>query len=1023
MHDATKNPRPASQDPLPLRASAVDRLAGIGRWHWDQPQRTLACCDAMRALLDGDDLEGIVPLRTLLRRIPVEDRRLLWRALRRVRDGAQTLRLTIRVRRPNGSWLHLRALAVADRDQTGRLGSLLGLGQDVTRQVEAALALAASETRYRGILESAGDPIFVYDQDGKVIDANPQACAATAYTLEELRGRPISFISPYIAEAEVIRSWRELIPGRPVTRQGVHRRKDGSEYPVEVRVGVFVSSGERHFVAIARDISERQRIVRETTLAAQRFRAIFDLDLIGVGVLDTTRRWLEVNDVLLTLLGRERAELIGRSWSAVLDAEDRLREDQLWRDMSREGRSSYAVDLHLRDARGRPVPVRLSMGAARGGDGLAPQYILLVQDLSERRAWEAAKAESEARLRSLINATTDAIALLDPDGTIRVLNRAGARLLGTTSRQALGRSFYGFLDRGRAVTHRHVFHDVLSTQLPVNREERWGERWMDIVVFPVLDGNGKAMGLTLYARDVTRRRETEQRLQDNEARLRGAFDSAVHGIALLSLQGGFLRVNGALCRIVGQEAALLLSADHSVLGQPDPEHDEDPLDALLGGRSPDCSVERRLQRPDGTEAWIHVAGSIVRAEDNTPLHVVVHVQDITLRRQAEKRARTAESHLLEAAALMSEGLLLFDEDNRLVLYNEAYLRQMPELTDVVHPGVSRETIVRRVVDDGLLFVSPDPLEAQEDQTESTIDHMPLPGMGPRTSAPREFRRPDGRWYLVRTSRTGAGYTLVLGSDITDLKTREHTLASAKEAAELANRAKSEFLANMSHELRTPLNAIIGFSDIIQNTMFGAIGNPVYAEYARRIHESGLHLLDIISDILDLSKIEAGELTLEEAPVALAPLGEETRQMLLTRAELKGIHLLNAIAPDLPALWADALRLKQILINLMTNAVKYTPEGGEVVVRASVRPEGGVTLSVEDNGIGMDAEGIRIALTPFGQVESTYTRRQGGTGLGLPLTAKLVDAHDGLLEIQSSPGRGTTVSALFPSARTIWPGVN
>ncbi|GEO82135.1 hypothetical protein ROR02_22660 [Pararhodospirillum oryzae] len=1014
---AARSEAPAAALPAsassPDTARALDRLAGLGHWEWRRDSATVTCSVPLLDLLKEQG-SGEQTVRALLRRLPPRDRRLVMLALRRIGQGRDILRLTCRLTLADHRVLHLRLLGLVERDDAGRMLRIHGLGQDVTHQVEAALALAASESRFRGILECAGDPIYIHDLSGRILDATPQACIATGYTLEELRASSVPDIDVSTTLEGLTQGWVSLVPGHPVTRQGRHRRKDGSEYPVEIRLALFLDAGERRFVAVARDISERERNQRDIALAAERFRAFFDLDMLGVGVLDAERRWLQVNDTLLKLIGRERAEVIGRPWGHMLDPDDRGRDEVLFRDLARSRRRSYSIDTRLRDSRDRAVPVRLSMGAVRDTTGAITQVMLLIQDLSDRQAWEAAKAESEARLRSLINTTTDAIALLDPDGTIRVINRAGAHLLGSTPRQALNRTFYSFLNRSEAVDRRHVFHEVLSTMLPTNREEQWGERWMDVVIFPVLDGTGRAIGLTLHARDITRRRETEQRLKDNEARLRGAFDGAVHGIALISLDGGLLRVNGALARILERPSHNLLAGDYRVFSHPDHPRPDD-FDAMIRGHLTECSVERPVLRGDGESSWIHVAGSLAKADDDTPLYFVVHVQDITGRRQAEERARTAESHLLEAAALISEGMLLFDASDRLVLFNAAYLRHMPELTDAIRPGATLRDLSDQILARRLMvpsFSKPMPYPS---------DPLGLSRARPDRTSTFEFMRPDGRCFLVRTSRTRAGYTLILGSDITDMKTRERMLADSKEAAESANRAKSEFLANMSHELRTPLNAIIGFSDILQGEMFGPLGNPVYTEYARRIHESGLHLLDIISDILDLSKIEAGELVLEETAVDLRALTDEAVLMLRTLADLKHIDLANKIRPDLPLLWGDPLRLKQILLNLINNALKFTPEGGSVSIRAGLDSRGGVALAVDDTGIGMDEEGVRVALTPFGQIASAYTRQEGGTGLGLPLTLKLVHAHEGLLDIRSRPGAGTSVSASFPPHRTRAPG--
>jgi signal transduction histidine kinase len=242
------------------------------------------------------------------------------------------------------------------------------------------------------------------------------------------------------------------------------------------------------------------------------------------------------------------------------------------------------------------------------------------------------------------------------------------------------------------------------------------------------------------------------------------------------------------------------------------------------------------------------------------------------------------------------------------------------------------------------------------------------------------------------------------------------LLDAKEKAEFASRTKSEFLANMSHELRTPLNAIIGFSEMIQAETFGPVGHPNYKEYARDIGESGLHLLEIINDLLDMSKIETGRVELNESLVEVPRAIESCLRLVAERAANGKVMLLRELPPRLMRLRADARLVKQILLNLISNAVKFTPEGGQVTIAVEANPAEGMVLTVEDNGIGIAPEDIPRAMTPFLQVESALNRRHEGTGLGLPLAKALAELHGGRLELNSELGVGTRVAVYFPAER-------
>ena len=240
------------------------------------------------------------------------------------------------------------------------------------------------------------------------------------------------------------------------------------------------------------------------------------------------------------------------------------------------------------------------------------------------------------------------------------------------------------------------------------------------------------------------------------------------------------------------------------------------------------------------------------------------------------------------------------------------------------------------------------------------------------------------------------------------------LKIARDQAESANRAKTEFLATMSHELRTPLNAIIGFSEIIQTETLGPIGSVKYRDYATDIHESGRHLLDLINDILDLSKVESGLDELHEEDIEIPELAHSVWRLIQQRAEKQGVSLVLELPEEPPLLYADLRKMKQILVNLMSNAIKFTEAGGKVTMRVWFRGDSGYVFQIADTGIGIALEDIPKALSQFGQVDSTFGRRHEGTGLGLPLTKALVELHGGSLDLQSQPNVGTTVTARFPA---------
>jgi signal transduction histidine kinase len=258
----------------------------------------------------------------------------------------------------------------------------------------------------------------------------------------------------------------------------------------------------------------------------------------------------------------------------------------------------------------------------------------------------------------------------------------------------------------------------------------------------------------------------------------------------------------------------------------------------------------------------------------------------------------------------------------------------------------------------------------------------------------------------------------LEQEVAQRRKAETALRRARDDSELANRSKTEFLANMSHELRTPLNAIIGFSEIMRDELLGPLGDKRYGQYARDIHGSGSHLLEIINDILDLSKIEAGKHDLVEDTVELSAVVKGCLTLLGERAQSAGVALQQQLPDDLPALRADPRKVKQVMLNLLTNAVKFTRSGGSVTVIAERRPSGDVAVQVSDTGIGIDPADFERVMAPFGQVDTGLGRKYEGTGLGLPLARAFTELHGGTLELDSAPDEGTTVTVVLPKERVI-----
>ena len=436
----------------------------------------------------------------------------------------------------------------------------------------------------------------------------------------------------------------------------------------------------------------------------------------------------------------------------------------------------------------------------------------------------------------------------------------------------------------------------------------------------------------------------------------------------------------------------------------------------------------RMRHADGRWLWLRARCELTRQDGDAGLHLIGIAVDITEQKSLVEKTVAADLRLRDAIETIPEAFVLWDADNRLVLCNSNFqaLHHLPDAA--VTAGTAYETVVAA---------------GKKPIIRTTVANEDGQPPGARTF---EAQLDDGRWMHISERRTKDGGYVSVGTDIIKIKLHEQKLvegekrriatiddlrmsqqalerqadqladltgkyADEKTRAEEANAAKSKFLANMSHELRTPLNAIIGFSEIMEAQMFGPLGAEKYSEYSRDIKESGQYLLDVINDVLDMSKIEAGGIRLTPEDVDLDPVLADCMRVVWGRANEKRLVLQSDVATAI-RLKADRRALKQITLNLLSNAVKFTPEGGTVNVRGHVRA-GMVTIVIQDSGIGIPKDALRKLGRPFEQVESQLTKRHQGSGLGLAIAKSLVELHGGAMRIFSTLGKGTTVMVRLP----------
>ncbi|WP_431855065.1 PAS domain S-box protein [Azospirillum sp.] len=639
---------------------------------------------------------------------------------------------------------------------------------------------------------------------------------------------------------------------------------------------------------------------------------------------------------------------------------------------------------------------------------------LLLRYLRRLETTARALRDSEHRARAIFDSTFQYMALLEPDGRILAVNRAGLdfgneRFEDGDLSSAAGCPAWKMRAWRRCPDSAARMRDAVEraaagtlTRFEAELLGLDGMHTVDCSVKPVHDGDGRVVLLIAEARDISERKRIENSLRQSEARLRSYLDAAMEGILVTDRTGRYVDANPAACEILGYARDELLTRNVRDILTEAPRTAEglpDIFATLLHTGA--FRGETAMRRKDGVLRLAEVTA--VRLEADRNLSVI---RDVTERRAAEEALRSSTGRL--------GALVQALPDIAFILDGEARYREVLAARDDLVTVPPREVIGRHATE----VLPPDVARRMAEVIARTL----------RSAQPQAMEYvlqvPAGRrWFEARTAALPPDFgprpmVLVLARDITERVLAAERLAQAKEQAEGANRIKSNFLATMSHELRTPLNAIIGFSEIMVHQVFGPIGNERYADYARHIQQSGTHLLELINDVLDMSKLEAGRYTLEDRVMKLDAVLDACLTVSAVPAEAGGVALVPAVCQPLPRLRGDERAVRQVVLNLLSNAVKFTPPGGRVTLSAGPAPGGGLELTVADTGIGIAPEALETIAEPFQQADNSISRRFGGTGLGLAISRNLMELHGGSLNIVSEPGRGTTVTVRFPAERVV-----
>jgi two-component system cell cycle sensor histidine kinase PleC len=527
----------------------------------------------------------------------------------------------------------------------------------------------------------------------------------------------------------------------------------------------------------------------------------------------------------------------------------------------------------------------------------------------------------------------------------------------------------------------------------------------------------------------TRAREADTIYDTVRSRIDTALNRGRCGLWDWDLARGRIFWSQSMFAILGLRArnGLLSFGEVNALVHPEDIDLYDLAAQLADAKTMQVDHAFRMRHANGNWVWLRARCELVRQRADSGPHLIGIAVDITEQKTLVEKTVEADLRLRDAIETIPEAFVVWDAQNRLVLCNSNFqeLHNLPD--EAIKAGASYEDVVA---------AGRKPVVRSKVTSEGQIP-------GARTF---EAQLDDGRWLHISERRTKDGGYVSVGTDITNIKLHEEKLiesekrlmatvadlrnsqqklerqaeevadlaekyAEEKTRAEDANQAKSKFLANMSHELRTPLNAIIGFSEIMESAMFGPLGSDKYREYSSDIHQSGQYLLEVINDVLDMSKIEAGRIRLDPEQIDLEPFLNDAMRVVSARANDKQLTLKARIGSGI-SLMADQRLLKQIILNLLSNAVKFTPEGGNITIRARASG-GGVSIAIADTGIGIPKAALTRLGRPFEQVESQLTKSHQGSGLGLAIAKSLIELHHGTMHIRSVLGRGTIVLLRLP----------
>jgi PAS domain S-box-containing protein len=946
--------------------------------------------------------------------------------------------------------------------ESGEVAGCYVLTVDVTERKRQETAVRENEHRLKLITDNVGANITYLDTEQRYRFVNRNFAEVLGLSNDEIIGKraeelqdPGMYqqVAPYI---EAALAGEEVHFERHRTGvDGVTRTYQSTYLPHLDERGDVVG-----IYGLSVDVSERERsetLVRENE---QRLRLITDNVGAHITYLDREQRYQFANKALTDIFGLSRDEIIGKK-SSEIQSEENYSAARPYIEAALKGeevsfeRSWVGNDGENISFQSTYLPDFDEQGEVIGTYGVSV-------DITELKRAEIEAHENEQRLKLITDNVAAAIVYFDAAQRYQFGNKAFEELHGVPVEQLIGKPVVEVVGEAGYRELQPYIEAALDGERQTFEQSRptpdGSKRTFHSTYLPEIGANGEVLGCYALLLDITERVNAERELLENEQRLRLITDNMPGHFIYFDTDMRYRLVNKGIEELFGKPREEIIGR-HSREIQGDAIYDSlaPNIERVLAGEQ--VNFEQRRTSVDGTVRDHETTYLPHFGDDGEVIGVYVLNVDITERKQAEAELlqTTLAAEMLRKIAVAANHADNPDDAIQVCLDEVcAYLgwsvghayRFGPDgsgdlisanlwhFDDPVRCAEFRLETERTRVSPGTGLAGEVVASAQPNWMDVDSANMDLPRVRARIKSGRqsgfavpvmagrqvaavlefftdEFVEEDAH-LLEITTQVG-----VLIGRVIERERNEQILLDAKEEAELASRSKSEFLANMSHELRTPLNAIIGFAEIIGDEPMVDADAATHREYAGHIYDSGQHLLTLINDILDISKIETGSDALQEESVAIEAIIDACVVMVRERAEAGGLTLnIEMPAKPLPNLHADPRRIKQVLINLLSNAVKFTETGGVITVKAWHNSESGFIVQVVDTGIGIAVDDIPKALGRFQQVDSDLNRKYQGTGLGLPLTKALVEQHGGSLDLQSTLGVGTTVTVRLPTERVL-----